>query len=74
MFSKYFIMHTLFKTIFKFSTYHKIFIYFDQRYDNMQVRTLNNIIKIRGKIHTTTYKKISGGLKRLYWRMDIPRM
>ena len=41
-------MSTLLKALFKFCTYYKIFIYFKRRYDNMQVRTLNNIIKIGG--------------------------
>ena len=45
-------MYTLFKAIFRFCTFHKIFVYLKRRYDNTQVRTLNNIIKIKGKIRT----------------------
>ena len=44
-----------FKTILKFCTTNKIFVYFRLRYTKQQIAVLNNVVRTRGKIRTLKF-------------------
>ena len=53
---------TLLKAILKFCTTNKLFKYFRWRYNDDQLKDLNNVVKIRGKIRTLQLS--NGGVMR----------